>query len=66
MKENIQKSQRIERFAVRDDTGTTVATGTVVGYKKIVVCPQPVHTKRLEIDIQDARVYPTLSFIGVY
>ena len=66
MKENIQKSQRVERFAVRDDTGTTVATGTVVGYKKIVVCPQPVHTKRLEIDIQDARVYPTLSFIGVY
>lgn len=44
----------------------TVAAGTVVGYKKIVVFPKPVHTKYLEIDIQDARVYPTLSFIGAY
>ena len=41
MKENIQKSQRIERFAVRDDTGMTVAAGTVVGYKKLWYSQNP-------------------------
>ena len=39
--------------------------GTVVGYKKIAVF-DPVRTKKLAIDITDARVAPTLSFIGAY
>lgn len=43
----------------------TVYEGTVIGYKKIIPLNN-VEGDRLRITIQDARVAPTLSFIGVY
>lgn len=38
---------------------------TVIGYKKIAGF-DPVRTKKLIIEILDARIAPTLSFVGLY
>jgi alpha-L-fucosidase len=68
MKENIMCSQRIESFiieAVQDGEYETVYEGTVVGYKKIVHLDR-IKTDKIRIHIKDARVAPTLSFVGVY
>ena len=68
IKENILKSQRIENFAIdvcEDGTFREIFTGTTVGYKRIVPL-SGVKTDRLRIRITDARVAPTLSFIGIY
>ena len=68
MKENILLSQRVEAFKVEVCHGgswQTVYKGTVIGYKKIIPLNN-VEGDRLRITIQDARVAPTLSFIGVY
>lgn len=68
MKENILLSQRVEAFKVAVCHGgswQTVYEGTVIGYKKIIPLNN-VEGNRLRITIQDARVAPTLSFIGVY
>lgn len=65
LKENILMSQRIESFEVRNEEGTLLYQGTTVGYKKIAVFPA-VQVKELHIKITDARVCPTLSFVGIY
>lgn len=68
LKEQIQKSQRIERFAIdawQNGHWQTIAENTVVGYKRIV-SPGKIQTSALRIRILDARVAPTLKFIGVY
>ncbi|GMQ61928.1 alpha-L-fucosidase [Vallitalea maricola] len=68
IKENIQKSQRIESFelyAVENKEPIKVYEGTVVGYKKIVRLDQ-VKTKELMLIIRDYRVAPVIAFIGVY
>lgn len=72
LKENILKSQRIERFEVYAKTEAKnesdyekLYEGTVVGYKKII----PLHktqSSEIVIKITDSRVCPTLSFVGVY
>ena len=64
LKENIRLSQRIESFRILAD-GREVYAGTVVGYKRIAVF-DPVLTRELVIEITDARLSTTLSFIGVY
>lgn len=68
LKERIQLSQRIEAFLVyaeMDNKRALIYTGTTVGYKKIVDLKK-YKTKKLTIEITDARVAPTLEFIGVY
>lgn len=68
LKENILCSQRIERFTIEAEQGGTynnIYEGTIVGYKKIIKLDS-VKTEKLRIKILDARVAPTLSFIGVY
>lgn len=68
LKENIRCSQRIEKFAVsieKQGTFETVYEGSVVGHKRIIPLEQ-METKRVRIRIMDARVAPTLSFIGIY
>ncbi len=64
LKENILCSQRIEAFRIL--AGEEVLyQATVVGYKRIAVFA-PVRTTELTVEILDARVSPTLSFIGIY
>ena len=68
LKEQLRLSQRIEHFTVDAwaDSGWTRATeGTVVGHKRIVPLPA-LETDALRVTIDDARVRPTLEFLGVY
>ena len=68
LKENILCSQRIENFCIEafvDGKWVTLHSGTVVGYKKIVPL-NAVLTNHVRITIQDARVAPTLAFLGIY
>ncbi len=68
MKENILLSQRIESFTVTAYLGAEIKEvyqGTVVGYKRIIPMGG-IDADRLVISINDSRVFPTLSFVGVY
>ena len=68
LQEDILLSQRVEAFQVevrQEGTWKKVAQGTVIGYKKILPLA-PVEGDGLRITIQDARVCPTLAFLGVY
>lgn len=68
LKENIKCSQRIEAYrveAVQEGNYRTVYEGTVIGYKKIIPL-DALRTDKIRIHILDARVAPTLVFIGVY
>lgn len=65
LKENILMSQRIESFEIMDERQTILYQGTTVGYQKIAVFTET-EVKELHIRVTDARVCPTLSFIGVY
>ena len=68
LKEQLRLSQRIEHFTVdawADGGWTRAAEGTVVGHKRIVPLPA-LETDALRITIDDARVRPTLAFLGVY
>ena len=69
LKEQIRLSQRVESFAVdimADGEWKKVSEGTVIGYKRIVVLNPAETATALRIRILDARVAPTLKFIGVY
>ena len=48
-----------------DGSYAEVASGTTVGYQKIVRFA-PVSTDEIRIRIEDSRICPILSFIGVY
>ena len=68
LKEQILLSQRVERFAIDawvDGAWREEARGTVIGYKRIAVLGG-VRTDALRIRILEARVAPTVKFIGVY
>jgi len=65
LKENICLSQRIEKFSIIDDNGNLVYEGTTVGYKKIIPLNN-LEASKITIQIKDYRVYPTLSFVGLY
>ena len=68
LREQIALSQRVERFCVETLTPQgwqLAASGTVIGSKRILVL-DAAETTALRIRITDARVAPTLRFIGVY
>lgn len=68
IKENIMLSQRVESFeilALMNGQHKKVYQGTVIGYKKIVPLEE-ICTSEIILKITDARVAPTISFIGIY
>lgn len=68
LKENINCSQRIEKFTIEAEIKGvyhTIYEGSVVGYKRIISL-KSVITDNIRIHIADARVAPTISFLGVY
>mgnify|MGYP001152931261 FL=1 len=68
LKEDIRYSQRIERFEVfadQDGSLCRVYAGTTVGFRKIIPI-KPTVTRRIIIRINDSRVAPVLSYLGVY
>lgn len=66
LKENILRSQRMEKFSVYDAVGKRLAGSTAVGYEKILPLPADTVTDTLRIHIEDARCTATLAFVGVY
>lgn len=69
VKEDISKSQRVEKFSVwyKDENGSRqkLTDGTTIGYKKIVDLEQ-IKTTELELEITDCRVAPVIAFVGAY
>ena len=68
LKEEIRHSQRVEAFEVfvRDQgEWEKVYTGTVIGYKKIIPLFKE-NVREIRIVLNDYRVLPQISFVGVY
>ena len=68
IQEQIALSQRIERFHLEiltEGCWNSIAEGTVVGHKRIVNLGET-ESEALRLVIDDARVRPTLRFLGVY
>lgn len=68
IKEAIPLSQRVESFSVSYENNGIMQEcykGTTIGYKKIIDL-QEIETANLIINIDDARVAPAISFVGVY
>lgn len=62
LQEDITKGQRVERFAVKTlagDTPQTIAEGTTIGYKRIVMF-EPVPADSIRIEILESRDTPCL------
>jgi len=69
LKENICLGQRVERFQIlnqKDGQEEIIHEGTVIGYKKIIPFEKGMSADKLIIRFLEARVCPTLSFVGVY
>jgi hypothetical protein len=69
LKEAITFSQRVEKFNVyfNDEPGNKIKIfeGTTIGYKRIIDL-KGTKTDNLTIEIEDSRVAPVMSFVGVY
>ncbi len=67
--ENITRGQHVQQFAVDVWTGTawtTVATGTTIGYARILLLPAPVTADRIRFRVVQSRATPHLSTLGLY
>lgn len=68
LQEPIALGQRVKQFSVdawKDDSWMPVASGTTVGYKRILQV-DPIETSRLRITIEDARACPLISNVEIY
>lgn len=68
LQENIRIGQRIESFSAEYWTGNewnTFATGTTVGYKRLIRFDQ-ITAQKIRIIIHSSRLNPTLSEVGLY
>ena len=68
LKEAIPFSQRVEKFKVCYEENVSMKecyNGTTIGYKKIIDL-KGIQTDFLAIVIEDSRVAPVMSFVGVY
>lgn len=68
LQENIRKGQRIENFTLeywKENAWHTAATGTTVGYKRILTFPT-VTAKKLRLNILSSRLNPYLAQLGIY
>jgi len=68
LQEQISQSQRVERYAIDalvNGQWREIAAGRVIGHKRIVVLEKTA-AQAIRIRIDDARVAPTIRFIGVY
>lgn len=68
LQENIELGQRIKKFSVEvelEGKWINVANETTIGYKRILRMA-PVRTRKLKINILDARSTPTISNVEIY
>lgn len=71
LQEDIQEGQRVEEFTVeveKDKVWESVATGTVIGYKKLIRLDDevPVTTSKIRIHITQSRAVPMIRKIGAF
>ncbi|MBL1217428.1 MAG: hypothetical protein D8M59_08020 [Planctomycetes bacterium] len=73
LQEHIANGQHIEKFEIdsllstnEDEGWHTVASGTTIGYKKLIRLDEPVTADRIRIRILSTRVRATLSNFGLY
>ncbi len=69
LRERIADGQRIARFAVDARDGSTwrqIASGTTVGYKRLLQLQKPVETNGVRVRILDARDTPELAGLALY
>jgi len=68
LQEDISKGQRVEKFVIEALTGTvwdTVATGTTIGYKRMIKFPE-VKADEIRLTIVSARATPYISTFALY
>ena len=68
LQEYIQLGQRVKSFTAevwKDNTWQKVATGTTIGYKRILKI-NPVNTSKIRITIEDSKACPVISNVEVY
>lgn len=68
LQENIALGQRVRRFSVQIWNGTefvTTASGTTIGYKRIVRFPMT-RTSKIRIVIEDSKACPVLSTMQLF
>ncbi|MBM9504311.1 alpha-L-fucosidase [Streptomyces sp. KK5PA1] len=67
--EDIRRGQHVEQFALDSWDGaawTRLATGTTIGYSRILTVPLQSATQRLRLTITQSRGTPSLSTLGLY
>ena len=68
VQEYIKLGQRIRSFTVEawvDNNWTPIATGTTIGYKRILRV-EPIVTNKVRVTITDAKACPLISNVEVY
>lgn len=69
LQEYIQLGQRVKAFDIeimKDGAWQQIATGTTIGYKRILKLKQPVMTGKIKVNISDSRACPLISNIEVF
>jgi alpha-L-fucosidase len=67
--EDIRHGQHVEQFAVDAWDGTDwtqVATGTTIGYSRILTLPAPLTARGIRVRVEAARALPRLATLGLY
>lgn len=68
LQEYIKLGQRVKSFTIEvldNDTWKTVATGTTIGYKRIIEV-EPIETNKIKVTITGSKACPLISTIDVY
>jgi len=68
LQEDIRKGQRVEKFfieALSDDKWDTIATGTTIGYKRLIRFPT-VRADEIRLTIASSRARPYISTFALY
>ena len=69
LQEDIRLGQRIAGFIVearQNGSWVEIASGTTVGYKRILRLPEAITASRIRITITDAKAAPIISNMGLY
>lgn len=69
LQEDIAQGQRVERFTVEARQGTSwreIASGTTIGYKRLLRLPSPVTASHIRVRILQSRATPHLLRLSLY
>lgn len=68
LQENITIGQRVEKFTFEywdEKNWVTAAIGTTIGYKRLIKF-KPVTARKVRLNIQQSRLNPTISELGIF